>query len=106
MIGRLDIGRYIVIKRSIVSAAAVLLGSAALFAAAPAQAHVSVGIGIGLPGYYAPPPVYYAPPPPVYYAPPPPVYYGPPPPPVYYGGPYWHHRPDWRRGPPPPGWYR
>jgi len=37
------------------------------------------GVVVVGPGYYYPPPVYYAPPPPVYYAPPPPVYYGPPP---------------------------
>jgi len=66
-----------------------------------ADAHVSVGIGLGFPvapAYpvvaappvaYAPPPVVYAPP--VAYAPPPVVvggyygYYG-------YGHPYWHHR--------------
>lgn len=42
-----------------------------------ASAHVSVGIGFGVPVapvYVAPAPVYY---------PPPPVYYAPPPPPVY-----------------------
>jgi hypothetical protein len=68
-----------------------------------AEAHVSVGIGLGVPvapAYpvvgYAPPPVVYAPPPPVVYAPPPPVVYAPPPVVVggyygYYGRPYWHH---------------
>lgn len=59
-----------------------------------AQAHVSVGIGIGVPAY----PVYAAPPPPVYYAPPPPVYYAPPvvyaPPAVVVGGGY-YRRPYW-----------
>jgi len=67
-----------------------------------AQAHVTVGIGIGFPGYYAPPPVVYAPAPvyvqpPVYqqgYYAPAPVYAAPPvvyaaPPPVYYGRPYY-----------------
>src|SRR6478672_1394271 len=72
--------------------AALVAAPAAVFAAvltaAPlAEAHggVSIGIGIGFPGFigapvYAPP-VYYAPPP-VYY-PAPYVAYGPPPPPVY-----------------------
>ena len=50
----------------------VALGSVALLAAfaasAPAQARVSIGIGLGYPGYYGPP--YYGPP---YYGPP---YYG------------------------------
>ena len=86
------------------------LGSFALLAAsvalgAPwAQARVDVDIGVGLPGFYAPPPVYYAPPPPVYYAPPPPVYYAPPAyyyaPGPYYGGGYWYDdegRRHWRR---------
>jgi len=60
-----------------------------------AQAHVSVGIGLGIPvapaypvAAYAPPPVVYAPPPAIY-APPPVVvggYYG-----YGYGYPYWHH---------------
>jgi hypothetical protein len=62
-----------------------------------AQAHVSVGIGIGVPAYPAYP--VYAAPGPVYLAPPPPpVVYQPPvvyaPPPVvvggYYGQPYWN----------------
>jgi hypothetical protein len=58
-----------------------------------AQAHVSVGIGIGVPAYpvyAAPPPVYMAPPPPVVYQPP--VVYAPPPVVVggYYGRPYWN----------------
>jgi hypothetical protein len=75
-----------------------------------AQAHVSVGIGIGVPAYpvYAPPPapVYVAPPPPVYYAPPPPpVVYAPPPAVVvgggygYYGRPYYRHHGYYRHGP-------
>jgi hypothetical protein len=59
-----------------------------------AQAHVSVGIGIGVPAY----PVYAAP---VYVAPPPPpVVYQPPvvyaPPPVVVGG--YYGRPYWNRG--------
>jgi hypothetical protein len=65
-----------------------------------AQAHVTVGIGIGVPAYpvyAAPPPVYYAPPPaPVIYAQPPvyippPVVYAQPPVVVggYYGRPYY-----------------
>jgi surface antigen len=45
------------------------------------------GVVVVGPGYYYPPPVYYAPPPPVYYAPPPPAYYAPPPPPAYYAPP-------------------
>ncbi len=76
-----------------------------------AQARVSVDIGLGVPGYYAPPPVVYAPP--VYVAPQP-VYAGPPvyvAPPVVYGygpRPYYrgydhgyyhgyHHDPYYRR---------
>ena len=64
-----------------------------------ADAHVSVGIGLGLPvapayPVVAAPPVAYAPPPVVYA--PPPVVYAPPPAVVvggygYYGRPYWHH---------------
>lgn len=62
-----------------------------------AEAHVSVGIDLGVPiapAYpvvaappvaYAPPPVVYAPPP-VVYAPPPAVVVG-----GYYGYPYYHH---------------
>jgi hypothetical protein len=68
-----------------------------------AQAHVTVGVGIGVPAYpvyAAPPPVYYAPPPaPVIYAQPPvyaapPVVYGPPP--VVVGG--YYGRPSYWRG--------
>jgi len=71
-----------------------------------ASAHVSVGIGLGVPVapvYVAPAPVYYPPPPPAYYPPPPPAYYAPPAP-VYYGPPAYGY------GPAPvvvgPGWYR
>lgn len=50
----------------------VALGSVALLAAlatsAPAQARVSIGIGLGYPGYYGPPPYYYGPAP-YYYGP-------------------------------------
>lgn len=54
-----------------------------------AEAHVFVGVGVGVPVFpvvpaYVPPPVYYAPPPP-----PPPVYTAP----VvigYYGHPHWY----------------
>lgn len=76
-----------------------------------AQAHVSIGVGIGVPAYpvYAAPPapVYVAPPPPVYVAPPP-VVYAPPPPVVYggygyYGRPYHRHHGYYRHG---PGYYR
>ena len=84
-----------------------IAGAAALAVLAVPQmasAHVSVGIGFGVPVapvYVAPAPVYYPPPPPVYYAPPPPpVYYAPAP--VYYGPPAY--------GPAPivvgAGWYR
>jgi len=86
----------------------LVAGAAALAVLAVPQvasAHVSVGIGFGVPvapvyvapapAYYPPPPAYYPPPPPAYYPPPPPAYYAPAP--VYYG--------------PPPvvvgaGWYR
>jgi len=66
-----------------------------------ASAHVSVGIGFGVP--IAPAPVYVAPAP-VYYPPPPPAYYAPPPAPVYYAPAPMYY------GPAPvvvgPGWYR
>lgn len=61
-----------------------------------AEAHVSVGIDLGVPiapaypVYAAPPPVVYAPPPPVVYAAPPPVVYAPP---VVVGGYYGYGRP-------------
>ena len=64
-----------------------------------AQARVDVEIGVGIPGFYAPPvvvappPVYYAPPPPVYYAPPA-YYYAPGP---GYGGGYWRFDDEGRR---------
>ncbi|MGA2088715.1 MAG: hypothetical protein ABSG66_07340 [Stellaceae bacterium] len=59
-------------------------------------AHVSVGIGVGFPGYVAPPPVVVVPPPAYYGAP---AYYAPPP--VIVGPGYWWydsygHR-HWRR---------
>lgn len=71
-----------------ISTKAAFLGAALavlLSATMPAQAQVSIGLGIG--GFAAPPPVIYAPPPPAYYPPPPPVYY----PPVtgYYSYPYY-----------------
>jgi hypothetical protein len=80
-----------------------------------AQAHVSIGVGIGVPAYpvYAAPPapVYMAPPQPVYVAPPPPVVYAPPPAVVvggyggygYYGRPYYRHHGYYRHG---PGYWR
>jgi hypothetical protein len=58
------------------------LCAAALLLPGAAQARVYVGVGVGIPPVYAPPPVYYAPPP-VYYGPPPPVAYAPPPPVAY-----------------------
>jgi len=79
--------------------ALMLAGTAATVGTTPANAGVSVGIGIGVPAYpvyAAPPPVYYAPPPPpVVYAPPPVVYA---PPPVVVGGYYGYHRPYYRHG--------
>lgn len=84
-----------------------ILTAAALMAAMaiPATAfagHVSVGINIGGPGYYAPPPVVYAAPPAYTYAPPPPVVYAAPPviygPPVVGYRPYYHHRCWWENG--------
>lgn len=64
------------------------LCAAAVLLPAAAQARVFIGLGLGFPPVYAPPPVYYAPPP-VYY-PPPPVAYAPPPayaPPSSYAAP-------------------
>ena len=96
-----------------------VLVAVALGVARPAEAHVS--IAIGLPGFgfflgspYLSPPVVYAPPP-VVYGPPiayaPPVVYGPPavyyrPPvyyrrPVYYAPRYYGHDHGWHRG-----WYK
>ncbi|HEV2677670.1 MAG TPA: hypothetical protein VGV37_24280 [Aliidongia sp.] len=60
-------------------AATVLFGS---LAAAPAEARTFVSVGVGLPLFYAPPPVVYAPPPVVYA--PPPVVYAPTPAPAAY----------------------
>jgi len=83
-------------------AALIAAGICAAGIANVAQAHVSIGIGIGFPGYYAPAPVYVAPPPVVYAAPPVVYqqgYYAPPPPPpvvytapatVYYGRPVYY----------------
>ncbi|ADQ85289.1 putative transmembrane protein [Methylovorus sp. MP688] len=71
--------------------------------AAHAHDSFSIGLNIGGPGYYGPPPgAYYAPPPVIYRAPPvvyfgapPPVYYRPYEPRIYYreydGGRYHHH---------------
>jgi hypothetical protein len=71
-----------------------LLGLAAVGVSPLASARVSIGIGIGVPGFVAGPPVVYAPPPQPYYAPPPVVYGGG----GYYGGgPGWGHR-DYHRG--------
>jgi len=82
--------------RQVVVAAALSVGLVSV-----AQAHVFVGVGIGVPAMpimpivaavpVAPVPIYAPPPAPVYYAPPPPVYV----PPVvvgYYGHPHWGYR--------------
>ena len=64
------------------------LTAAALCLAGAANAGVSIGIGVAVPGVYVgPAPVYYAPPPP----PPRVVYYQPAP--VYYYDPYVYSRP-------------
>ena len=39
-----------------------VLGLSVLMVSAAASAHVNVDVGIGVPGYYAPQPVYVAPP--------------------------------------------
>jgi hypothetical protein len=54
-------------------ATGTLAALSAGLAAAPAEARTFVSVGVGLPLFYAPPPVVYAPPP-VAYAPPPVVY--------------------------------
>jgi len=66
-----------------------------------AQAHVFVGVGVGMAPVMPMVPVapmvpvpVYAPPPPVYYGPPPPVYVAPP---VVIGG-YWGHPHGYYRG--------
>jgi hypothetical protein len=85
-------------------AIALLAASFLIAPGAFARSHVSVGIGISTPGfgvsvgdcwrcgYWAPPPVYYAPayPAPVYYPAPAPVYYVPRP--AYYGYGYYEPR--------------
>ena len=96
-------------------AAASVLASGALFAAASANAQVNWSVGVNAPGvsigvaepgpvYYEPAPVYSRPAP-VYYQPAPPVYYRPAPPvyarpePVYYGPPaqaYYEPGDRWR----------
>jgi len=71
-----------------------LIGLAALSLSPLASAHVSLNIGIGLPGIVVGPPVVYAPPQP-YYAPPVVVYGG-------YGGGYgrgYYGHPGYRGGP-------
>jgi hypothetical protein len=80
--------------RQVVVATALSVGLVSV-----AQAHVFVGVGIGVPAMpivaavpVAPVPIYAPPPTPVYYAPPPPVYVRP----VvvgYYGHPHWGYRP-------------
>ena len=61
----------------------LVAGLLALAATTGANAHDSIGfsLNLGIPGYYAEPPVVYAPP--VYYSQPPVVYYQPAP--AYYG---------------------
>ena len=49
----------------------------AVAAPAMARTHVFLGVGVGWPYYYYPPPYYYYPPPYYYYAPPPVYYYVP-----------------------------
>jgi hypothetical protein len=67
-----------------------LLAAVAFTTPRPAEAGVSVSIGLPGFGIYVPgPPIVYAPPPPVYYAPP--AYYAPP---VYYRP---HYRPYYGR---------
>ena len=67
-----------VVYRAALGAAALGVALSGLLAA-PSEARVVFGLGVGVPLYAPvyPPPVYY-PPPPVYYAPPP-VVYAPPP---------------------------
>ncbi len=84
---------------------ATALMAALLLPASAFAGHVSVGVGINLggPGYYAPPPVVYeAPPAPVYYYDPPPVVYAPLPvvygPPVAYRPYYQYPRCWWDNG--------
>lgn len=86
--------------------AILLLAGSSLFA----RTHVSIGIGVGVGGYYPAYGYYYAPPPPVYYAPRP-AYYAPAP--VYAApgyvwipgysypvGPRWGWRPGYWARPP------
>jgi hypothetical protein len=61
------------LKTALFAAGALAALSSGL-AAAPAEARTFVSVGVGLPLFYAPPPVVYAPPPVVYAAPPPVVY--------------------------------
>ena len=73
-------------KPSWLAGCAVIAVGLSLTAPALARTHVVVGVGVGAPVVYAPPPpVYYYPPPTYYY--PPPVVYSPAPPPVVYAPP-------------------
>lgn len=96
-------------KKSILAFASAICGTALMFAAAPAMAHVDVGVHIGIPGVFVQPAPVYVQPQPVYVEPayPQPVYVGPPvyeqrvyvrPRPVYVidGHRGWYgHRRDW-----------
>lgn len=89
------------LRKAVLASGALLL---AALAPLPALAHTNVGlsIGLGVPVYAAPAPVYYdyAPPPPVYYAPAPRVVYRPgyyvPAAPVYYAPRVVYPRPYYR----------
>jgi hypothetical protein len=90
-------------------AVAMVAAGGLMAATAPAHAagHVSLSLGLPLPGvvYAAPAPAYYGPPAPVVYDTPQPAYYGPPPVyygPEYYGPGYYGPRAVVRIG---PGWH-
>lgn len=84
-------------KKYLTLAAGLIAGAMLTLAAAPAMAHVDVGVNIGVPGIYAPPPPVIVQPRPVYveprpvYVEPRPVYVQPAP--VYVERP-WRH--EWR----------
>ena len=87
-------------------AVAMVAAGGLVAASAPAHAagHVSLSVGLPLPGVYAAPgPAYYGPPAPVVYDAPPPVYYAQPYyGPGYYGPAYYGPRAVVRFG---PGWH-
>jgi hypothetical protein len=103
-------------KKLLTAAAALIAGAVLTLTASPAMARVDVGVNIGVPGVYAPAPVYVPPPtvvvqPRPVYVPPAPVVVQPrpvyvQPAPVYVDRPYWRERHWQHHGPYGRGWDR